>query len=78
MQTSMELYSAGNSIRHMVVVKEQRRCCRPITTYHGQGMAKAGIDRSKHAVVHIRCDRPRTVQAESGVTKRPLEGSCQA
>ncbi|KAJ5845833.1 hypothetical protein EN45_096080 [Penicillium chrysogenum] len=64
-----------SSIRRMVVVKEQRGCCWcvPITTYSGQGVAKAGIDRSKHAVIHMRGDRPRTVRSEPRMAKEPLE-----
>lgn len=46
---------------------------RPITTYSGQGVAKAGIDRSKHAVIHMRGDRPRTVRSEPRMAKEPLE-----
>ncbi|OQE47249.1 hypothetical protein PENCOP_c001G04677 [Penicillium coprophilum] len=56
-----------SSIRRMVVVKE------PITTYSGQGVTKAGLDRSKHAVIGMRGDRPRTVQAEPRMVKEPLE-----
>ncbi|KAJ5384065.1 hypothetical protein N7517_001976 [Penicillium concentricum] len=62
-----------SSIRRMIVVKEQRGCCWPITTYSGQGVAKAGIDRSKHVVLHMRGDRPRIVQAEPRMAKEPLE-----
>ncbi|CAG8892105.1 unnamed protein product [Penicillium egyptiacum] len=64
-----------SSIRRMVVVKEQRGCCWcvPITTYSGKGVAKAGIDRSKHAVIHMRGDRPRTVESEPRMAKDPLE-----
>ncbi|KAJ6188162.1 hypothetical protein N7519_003070 [Penicillium mononematosum] len=64
-----------SSIRRMVVVKEQRGCCWcvPITTYSGQGVAKAGIDRSKHAVIHMRGDRPRAVRSEPRMAKEPLE-----
>lgn len=46
---------------------------RPITTYSGQGVAKAGVDRSKHAVIHMRGDRPRTVKSEPRMAKEPLE-----
>ncbi|KAI3296487.1 hypothetical protein DTO002I6_3251 [Penicillium roqueforti] len=64
-----------SSIRRMVVVKEQKGCCWcvPITTYSGQGVAKAGVDRSKHAVIHMRGDRPRTVKFEPRMAKEPLE-----
>ncbi|KAJ5795974.1 uncharacterized protein N7518_004514 [Penicillium psychrosexuale] len=64
-----------SSIRRMVVVKEQKGCCWcvPITTYSGQGVAKAGVDRSKHAVIHMRGDRPRTVKSEPRMAKEPLE-----
>ncbi|KGO77547.1 hypothetical protein PITC_059870 [Penicillium italicum] len=64
-----------SSIRRMVVVKEQRGCCWcvPITTYSGKGVAKAGIDRSKHAVIYMRGSRPRTVQSEPRMAKEPLE-----
>lgn len=46
---------------------------RPITTYSGQGVAKAGIDRSKHAIIHMRGNRPRAVQSEPRMVKEPLE-----
>ncbi|KAJ5189090.1 hypothetical protein N7491_005413 [Penicillium cf. griseofulvum] len=64
-----------SSIRRMVVVKEQKGCCWcvPITTYSGQGVAKAGIDRNKHAIIHMRGDRPRTMQGEPRMAKQPLE-----
>ncbi|KAJ5499337.1 hypothetical protein N7453_008388, partial [Penicillium expansum] len=56
-------------------VKEQRGCCWcvPITTYSGQGVAKVGIDRSKHAIIHMRGNRPRAVQSEPRMVKEPLE-----
>ncbi|CAI7571013.1 unnamed protein product [Penicillium glandicola] len=64
-----------SSIRRMVVVKEQRGCCWcvPITTYSGQGVGKAGIDRNKHAIIYMRGEKPRTGQAEPRMTKEPLE-----
>ncbi|KAJ5878188.1 hypothetical protein N7455_001653 [Penicillium solitum] len=55
-----------SSIRRMVVVKEQRGCCWCVR-------GKAGIDRSKHAVIRMRGDRPRTVHSEPRMSKEPLE-----
>ncbi|KAJ5550376.1 hypothetical protein N7535_001686 [Penicillium sp. DV-2018c] len=64
-----------SSIRRMVVVKEQRGCCWcvPVLTYGGQGVAKAGIDRNKHAIIHMRGDRPRVQRDEPRMVKEPLE-----
>ncbi|CAG8351116.1 unnamed protein product [Penicillium salamii] len=64
-----------SSIRRMIVVKQQRGCCWcvPIITYGGQGVAKAGIDRSKHAVIYMRGDMPPAKEDEPAMTKQPLE-----
>ncbi|KAJ5093543.1 hypothetical protein N7456_009404 [Penicillium angulare] len=64
-----------SSIRRMVVIKEQKGCCWciPITTYSGQGVAKAGVDRSKHAIIYMRGTQPVTRTNEPRMTKEPLE-----
>ncbi|KAJ5826382.1 hypothetical protein N7474_003520 [Penicillium riverlandense] len=66
-----------SSIRRMVVVKEQKGCCWcvPVTTYSGQGVAKAGVDRSKHAVIymHGHGNRPITSPNEPKMVKEPIE-----
>ncbi|KAJ5595259.1 uncharacterized protein N7459_001467, partial [Penicillium hispanicum] len=64
-----------SSIRRMVVVKEQKGCCWciPITTYSGQGVAKPGVDRSKHAIIYMRGAHPVTRPSEPKMTKEPLE-----
>ncbi|KAJ5129901.1 uncharacterized protein N7515_005940 [Penicillium bovifimosum] len=64
-----------SSIRRMIVVKEQRGCCWcvPVLTYGGQGVAKAGIDRNKHAIIHMRGDKPRVQRGEPRMVKEPLE-----
>lgn len=46
---------------------------RPITTYGGKGVAKAGLDRSKHAVIYMRGCLPVTKAGEPKMTKEPLE-----
>lgn len=46
---------------------------RPITTYSGQGVAKSGVDRSKHATVYMRGGRPGTKAGEPKMPKEPLE-----
>jgi hypothetical protein len=46
---------------------------RPITTYSGQGVAKAGVDRGKHAVIYMRGSQPATKKHEPKMTKEPLE-----
>ncbi|KAJ5721940.1 uncharacterized protein N7483_009874 [Penicillium malachiteum] len=64
-----------SSIRRMVVIKEQKGCCRsrsPVTTYSGQGVAKAGVDRSKHTIIYTRGSQPITRQNEPMI-KEPLE-----
>ena len=46
---------------------------RPITTYGGQGVAKAGIDRSKHAIIYMRGEMPPMNGDEPAISKQPLE-----
>ncbi|KAJ5156653.1 hypothetical protein N7492_009456 [Penicillium capsulatum] len=64
-----------SSIRHMAVVKEQKGCCWciPITTYGGQGVAKAGVDRGKHAIIYMSGGRPMTKNGEPKMAKEALE-----
>ncbi|KAJ5083923.1 hypothetical protein NUU61_008502 [Penicillium alfredii] len=64
-----------SSIRRMVVVKEQKGCswCVPVTTYSGQGVAKAGVDRGKHAVIYMQGNRPAVNPGEPRMIKEPLE-----
>ncbi|KAJ5679270.1 hypothetical protein N7462_007514 [Penicillium macrosclerotiorum] len=64
-----------SSIRRMIVIKEQKGCCWciPVTTYSGQGVGKAGVDRGKHAVIYMRGARPVTKSNEPKMTKEPLE-----
>lgn len=46
---------------------------RPITTYSGQGVAKSGVDRAKHAVIYMRGSEPATKKHEPKMSKEPLE-----
>lgn len=46
---------------------------RPITTYSGQGVAKAGVDREKHAVIYMRGSQPGMKKQEPKMTKEALE-----
>jgi hypothetical protein len=45
----------------------------PITTYGGKGVAKAGVDPSKHAIVYMRGSVPNPNADEPRMTKEPLE-----
>ncbi|KAJ5716928.1 hypothetical protein N7488_002574 [Penicillium malachiteum] len=45
----------------------------PVTTYSGQGVAKAGVDHSKHTIIYMRGSQPVTRQNEPKMIKEPLE-----
>ncbi|KAK9857856.1 hypothetical protein MYU51_020175 [Penicillium brevicompactum] len=64
-----------SSIRRMIVVKQQQGCCWcvPITTYGGQGAAKSGIDRTKHAVIYMQGEEPPVQGDVRRMTKQSLE-----
>ncbi|KAE8390053.1 hypothetical protein BDV23DRAFT_155811 [Aspergillus alliaceus] len=64
-----------SDIRRMVVFKEQDRCswCFPVHTYSRQGVAKRGVDPSKHAIIYMDGTQPRYGPNEPGMTKEPLK-----
>ncbi|KKK15079.1 hypothetical protein AOCH_003938 [Aspergillus ochraceoroseus] len=66
-----------STIRRMVVVKVFSDCswCFPISTYGGQGVAKSGVNPSKHAMVYMTHTRPTRSVHEPEMTKEPLEVS---
>ncbi|RDW78921.1 uncharacterized protein DSM5745_05773 [Aspergillus mulundensis] len=64
-----------STIRRLVVVKhfDQASWCFAISTYGGRGVAKPGVDPSKHAIVYLRNTRPFTGDREPTMHKAPLE-----
>ncbi|KAA8644037.1 uncharacterized protein ATNIH1004_008234 [Aspergillus tanneri] len=64
-----------SGIRRMVVVKALDQCawCFPVSTYSRKGVAKPGVDPSKHAVIYMEGTYPKVDPAERGITKEPIE-----
>ncbi|KAL2856189.1 hypothetical protein BJX68DRAFT_230111 [Aspergillus pseudodeflectus] len=64
-----------STIRRMVVLRafDQHSWCYSISTYGGRGLAKPGVDPSKHAIVHMADTPPRLGSNEPETTKEPLE-----
>ncbi|KAL5333242.1 hypothetical protein BJX70DRAFT_73352 [Aspergillus crustosus] len=64
-----------STIRRMVVIKRFDHCswCFAISTYGGRGVSKPGVDKSKHAIVHLRNKPPLIMHGESPMVKEPLE-----
>ncbi|CBF69602.1 hypothetical protein AN6373.2 [Aspergillus nidulans FGSC A4] len=64
-----------STIRRMVVFRQYEQCswCFAITTYHGRGVAKRGVDPDKHAIVHMRGTTPTLGVGEPRMAKEPLE-----
>ncbi|KAL4803428.1 hypothetical protein BDV18DRAFT_40920 [Aspergillus unguis] len=63
-----------STIRRMVAIKVLDQCswCIAINTYGGQGVAKRGIDESKHAIVYIKDTTPIATDDEPPMVKEPL------
>ncbi|KAL4882098.1 hypothetical protein BJY04DRAFT_188020 [Aspergillus karnatakaensis] len=61
-------------IGHFVVVKplEKVSWCFIITTYNGRGLAKQGIDPSKHAVIYMSNTDPMVAANEPPMPKEPI------
>ncbi|KAL4920077.1 hypothetical protein BDW62DRAFT_22314 [Aspergillus aurantiobrunneus] len=61
----------------MVVVKVFEQCswCFAISTYGGRGVAKRGVDETKHAIVYMRGTTPTRGYNEPPMTKEPLSVS---
>ncbi|KAK1140563.1 hypothetical protein N8T08_010200 [Aspergillus melleus] len=64
-----------SGIRRMVVVKALDQCawCFPVSTYSRKGVAKTGVDASKHAIIHMQGTEPQLGSGEPHMTKGPLE-----
>ncbi|KAE8153758.1 hypothetical protein BDV25DRAFT_136511 [Aspergillus avenaceus] len=64
-----------HSIRRMVVWRREGQCswCFPVHTYGGRGVAKPGVDPTKHTIVHIEGTQPFRAADEPIMTKEPLE-----
>ncbi|KAL2794947.1 hypothetical protein BJX66DRAFT_177861 [Aspergillus keveii] len=64
-----------STIRRMVVLRafDQYSWCFAISTYGNRGLAKPGVDPSKHAIVHMTDTQPRLGSNEPDMTKDPLE-----
>ncbi|KAL2863408.1 uncharacterized protein BJX67DRAFT_384725 [Aspergillus lucknowensis] len=64
-----------STIRRMVVIRafDQHSWCLSISTYGGRGVAKAGVDPSKHSIVYMSHTRPESKPDEPLMVKEPLE-----
>ncbi|KAL3463917.1 hypothetical protein BJX64DRAFT_107627 [Aspergillus heterothallicus] len=64
-----------STIRRMVVVRafDQYSWCFSISTYGGRGLAKPGVDPSKHTIVYMSGTEPRLSPNEPLMPKEPLE-----
>ncbi|KAL4938398.1 hypothetical protein BDV06DRAFT_231901 [Aspergillus oleicola] len=64
-----------STIRRLVVFKDsdQLSLCFAISTYGGQGVAKRGVDPSRHAIIYMRDTRPAMSSQEPRMEKDPLE-----
>ncbi|KAI9370682.1 hypothetical protein BJX61DRAFT_75493 [Aspergillus egyptiacus] len=64
-----------STIRRMVVYRVVNQCswCFSIGTYSGRGVAKQGVDASKHAAVYLRGTEPIYGRREPRMVKEPLE-----
>ncbi|OJJ42012.1 hypothetical protein ASPZODRAFT_78015 [Penicilliopsis zonata CBS 506.65] len=66
-----QIYS---SIRRMVVFKERNGfcLCLPISTYSKQGVAKKGVDPSKHSIIYMEGTLPERGPNEPPMVKDPI------
>ncbi|KAI9043868.1 uncharacterized protein KD926_002759 [Aspergillus affinis] len=64
-----------SGIRRMVVVKALDQCawCFPVSTYSRKGVAKTGVDASKHAIIYMQGTEPQRGSGEPQMMKEPLE-----
>ncbi|KAL4861514.1 hypothetical protein BDV12DRAFT_64569 [Aspergillus spectabilis] len=64
-----------STIRRMVVIKVFDQCswCFAISTYGSRGVSKPGVDKSKHAIVHLQGTMPAMKRSEAPMIKEPLE-----
>ncbi|KAL2809403.1 hypothetical protein BJX63DRAFT_405743 [Aspergillus granulosus] len=63
-----------STIRRMVVLRafDRYSWCFSISTYGGRGLAKPGVDPSKHTIVYMRDTQPTRSSRERGIVKEPL------
>lgn len=66
-----------SKVRRFLVVKEGARSCIavPVTTYSGQGVAKRGVIKSEHAIVHFTRNAPLPTAAEDNIREPMLQYS---
>ncbi|KAL2835347.1 hypothetical protein BJY01DRAFT_238930 [Aspergillus pseudoustus] len=63
-----------STIRRMAVLStfDQYSWCLAISPYGGRGIAKPGVDPSKHAIIHMSDTQPKFMLDEPRMVKEPL------